>query len=258
MTLSTALAAFFGARKWMKMIRQQAFDEAQEEASLEKVRFLQRLDHELKNPLAAMQIALANLEEAQDADKRIEIRSSMRSQLLRMSYLLGDLRKLASLGKGDIERVPVRVLDLLDDVDAIFGDSEAITQRQFVSDINLDASAVLIGDRDLLQLAVHNVIDNALKFTSPGDRISLVATTDGEEIVITVRDTGRGIPSSDVPHVWEDLYRSSDVRGIPGSGVGLAMVKGIIEQHEGSVAIESTFGTGTTVTLHLPASNDTD
>ncbi|MCA9893058.1 MAG: HAMP domain-containing histidine kinase [Anaerolineae bacterium] len=236
----------------MAMIRAQAFEEAQEEASLEKVRFLQRLDHELKNPLAAMQIALANLEEAQDADKRSEIRSSMRSQLLRMSYLLGDLRKLASLGKGEIERVPVTVTDLLDDLELIFRDSDAFQQRRYVSDFDLDPSLILIGDRDLLQLAFHNVIDNALKFTKSGDKIGLTAYMDDEELVIEVRDTGRGIPPHDIPHVWEDLYRSSDVHGIPGSGVGLAMVKGIIEQHDGSVDIDSTYGAGTIVTLRLP------
>lgn len=234
------------------MIRRQAVEQAQTDTSEEKLRFLQRLDHELKNPLTAMQIALANLEEASDADKGREIRASLRGQVLRMSRLISDLRKLAALEKGQIEQLPVDVGDLLTEVMLAFREEIQSAARQFVLDFDPAALPMLTGDRDLLQLAVYNLIDNAAKFTEPGDVITLRAFSEDDHLVIAVNDTGRGIPQVDLPHVWEDLYRSQTVQGIPGSGVGLAMVKGIIEQHDGTAAIVSSPGAGTTVTLRLP------
>lgn len=241
-----------GVRRWARMIQQRAYDETQTEASLEKLRFLQRLDHELKNPLTAMQIALANLEETSDANRRQEIHTSMRGQLLRMSFLIGDLRKLAALGKGEIERIAVDVGDLLTETTATFADHPDVVLRHFTADFDPDALPTLTGDRDLLQLAIHNLLDNARKFTDPGDRILLQADTEYDQLVIKVTDTGRGIPAADLPHVWEDLYRSADVQGIPGSGVGLAMVKGIVEQHGGNVTASSVFGDATTMTVMIP------
>lgn len=246
------LITLFGLKKWTDMIRQQAYDKALEETALEKQRFLQRLDHELKNPLTAMQIALANLEDTTDLEARREIRAGMRGQILRLSHLISDLRKLASLGKSAIERIPVDVGELLAEVMLVFRDGDLATRRRFISDYNAAALPSLVGDRDLLQLAIYNLMDNACKFTRDGDTITLRATVEDEQLIIAVSDTGRGIPAGDVAHVWEDLYRSPDVQGIPGSGVGLAMVKGIVEQHDGSVMIDSEFGQGTTVTLTLP------
>jgi len=234
------------------MIRQQAYEKAQSEATMEKLRFLQRLDHELKNPLTAMQIALANLEEATDPDRRREIRSSMRGQLLRMSYLIGDLRKLAVLGKGELEHILVDVGDLLLETSQAFQDSQDVSQRQYITDFDQGTLPTIIGDRDMLQLAIYNLLDNAQKFTEAGDTIRLQATSEGDQLIIQVIDTGRGIPEDDLPHIWEDLYRSADVQGVPGSGVGLAMVKGIVEQHDGAIAASSIFRQGTTITLKIP------
>lgn len=249
----TGMAAFLSSmRKWAVLVQKKANEKAQTDVSMERLRFLQRLDHELKNPLTAMQIALANLEEANDAEKRREIRASMRSQLLRISYLIGDLRKLATLERGDFERIPVDVGDLLTEVTLVFRDTDEVAQRHFTTDFEPQYLPNLIGDRDMLQLAVYNVLDNAKKFTEPGDAITLHAYTEGDQLVIQVIDTGRGIPAEDVPHIWEDLHRSPDVQGIPGSGVGLSMVRSIIEQHGGTVSATSTFRSKTTITLQLP------
>lgn len=239
------------ARWWIGRLQERALERAQAEASLEKIRFLQRLDHELKNPLTAMQLALANLAGVDDVEKHHEIHASMHAQIVRMSRLISDLRKLASLEKGLIEQVPIQVSELLTEVARTFADDLETLQRKFIVTID-DDLPIVIGDRDLLQLALYNVLDNARKFTSYADTISLAATLEGNWIALCIVDSGRGIPSDDLPHVWEDLYRSSDVQGIPGSGVGLAMVKGIIEQHGGSVEIDSTYGVQTTITMYLP------
>jgi two-component system OmpR family sensor kinase len=109
------------------------------------------------------------------------------------------------------------------------------------------------GDPDLLLLAVHNLMDNALKFSRPGDTLELHAFEDGAEIVIEVADTGPGIPEDEQPHVWEELYRGVGGRGIPGSGLGLALVRAIAERHNGRATLRSRLGQGTVFTLRLPA-----
>jgi two-component system OmpR family sensor kinase len=110
------------------------------------------------------------------------------------------------------------------------------------------------GDPDLLMLAIHNLLENALKFSHPGDTLELRAFEDGADIVIEVADTGPGIPEDEQPHVWDELFRGEAGRGIPGSGLGLALVRAIAERHNGRASLRSRFGQGTVFSLRLPAS----
>ena len=86
----------------------------------------------------------------------------------------------------------------------------------------------------------------------PGDRIEVRALEDGAAVVVEVADTGPGIPETEVPLVWEELYRGQGARGIPGSGLGLALVRAIAERHGGQVDLRSREGQGTVFTLRLP------
>ena len=108
------------------------------------------------------------------------------------------------------------------------------------------------GDRDLLILAIHNLLDNAIKFSQTNDTIEMRAFEDGTSIVIEIADTGPGIPSSDQDHVWEELYRGEQARGIPGSGLGLALVRAIVTRHNGSITLRSRPGEGTVFIMRLP------
>jgi two-component system OmpR family sensor kinase len=108
------------------------------------------------------------------------------------------------------------------------------------------------GDPDLLFLAVHNLLTNAIKFTQPGDRIEVRAQEDGASVLIEVADTGPGIPEDEIPMVWEELYRGQGARGVAGSGLGLALVRAIAERHGGAVGLRSREGQGTVFALRLP------
>ena len=109
------------------------------------------------------------------------------------------------------------------------------------------------GDPDLLLLAIHNLLDNAVKFTSPGDTIEVRAFDDRSDIVIEVADTGPGIPVTEIDRVWEELYRGEQARSVPGSGLGLPLVRAIIEKHGGNVGLRSRPDQGTVFSVHLPA-----
>src|SRR5690606_4516942 len=106
-------------------------------------------------------------------------------------------------------------------------------------------------DEDLLTLVLYNLLDNAYKYTQPNDAIT-VRIHGHQDLRIEVQDTGIGISPEALTHVWEELYRASHIAHIPGSGIGLALVRAIVERHQGTVAIESELEVGTTVYIQIP------
>lgn len=116
----------------------------------------------------------------------------------------------------------------------------------------------ICADADRLRQVLLNIVDNALKFTPVSGRVELIASSgSGGEIVIQVLDTGVGIPTEALPHVFDRFYRADPARvrsplQIGGNGLGLAIAKELIEMHRGKIAINSTLGAGTTVTITLP------
>jgi two-component system OmpR family sensor kinase len=234
--------------------RKQAVERASAAAAADRRRFLRRLDHELKNPLTAIRAGLANLAEASSQDVQQETLSSVETQILRISHLVADLRKLAELETRPLERAPVDITALLEEAVNVTKDLPETTDRLITLALPQAPWPLphVAGDWDLLFLAVYNLLDNARKFTHAGDTLEVRAFEDGAMIVIEVADTGPGIPEEDILHVWEELYRGKGARSIPGSGLGLALVRAIIERHGGSASVRSRAGQGTVFALRLP------
>jgi two-component system OmpR family sensor kinase len=103
-----------------------------------------------------------------------------------------------------------------------------------------------------LFLAIYNPIDNALKFTKPGDTIELRAAEEDGAVAIEIADTGPGIPEEEIDQVWDELYRGEGARGVPGSGLGLALVRAIVSRHGGTTDIRSRPEQGTQITIRIP------
>jgi two-component system, OmpR family, sensor kinase len=230
--------------------------ETAEAASEERRRFLRRLDHELKNPLTAIRAGLVNLADSSDGDTHKAALVSVEAQTMRLSRLSADLRKLAELELRLVERSAVDTSALLREVFGMAQEQPGAAGRDLTLSIpNAPWPLPQIqGDPDLLLLAVHNLLENALKFSKRGDTIELRASEDGSEIVIEVADTGPGIPREEQPHVWEELYRGEAAQNVPGSGIGLALVRAIAERHNGRVSVRSRVGQGTVFSLRLPIS----
>lgn len=224
------------------------------EAAAERRRFLQRLDHELKNPLTAIRAGLANLTNGPSEASRAEALASVEMQVLRLSQLTADLRKLADLETRSLERGPVDVAELLQEVVALAQEQPNVDARHLTLTLPQAPWPVpeVLGDWDLLFLAIYNLLDNALKFTRPGDTVEVRAFDDRAYVVVEVADTGPGIPEEELPRVWEELYRGQGARGVPGSGLGLALSRTILERHGGQVQMRSRAGQGTAVTIRLP------
>jgi two-component system OmpR family sensor kinase len=230
---------------------QHQLQDSRQRMMAERRRFLQRLDHELKNPLTAILTGLNNLGDvSRDAYIKQET-AAVQTQVRRLNLLVADLRKLAALETIPIEKTEVDLAGLLkDEVEAL----KEATGRE----INLMLPSApwplpaVEGDQDLLLLAVHNLLDNALKFTDPEDTVEMRASEDSGHILVEVADTGPGIPEEEGDHVWDELYRGQGARGVEGSGLGLALVKMIIERHGGTVGLRSQVGKGTVFSMRLP------
>lgn len=235
-----------------------AVRDAATEAARDRLRLLMRLDHELKNPLTAIRAGLANVEQAAAAaaagTSGAAALASVSAQANRITRLLGDLRKLADLETQEIEAAPVDLTGLLDEVTGAVGEMPAAGERVIrVSVPQAPWPLPLIeGDRDLLFIALQNLVANAVKFSAPGDTVEVRASEDGHWLLLEVADTGSGIPADEIGEVWQELARGRAARGLPGTGLGLALVRVIVVRHGGRVAIHSRDGQGTVVSIRLP------
>lgn len=220
--------------------------------------FLRRLDHEIKNPLTGLRAALVNMQETQKAEERQHAVENAGRAVSRLTRLLADLRKLSDLGERPIELARVDVPDLLQDA----VDAAHVLPAYDGREVSLLIPKVpspfpnITGDRDLLVLAVYNLIENALKFTCDEDSVEVRALEDGQAIVIEVADSGVGIPAEDLPKIFDELYRGSNARSTEGSGLGLALVNRIVALHNGKIYVRSSQmePRGTVFTIRLPVS----
>ena len=231
--------------------------QAAAEATRDRLRFLMRLDHELKNPLTAMRAGLVNIYQAGPgglAGGTSAALASVSAQADRITRLVSDLRKLADLETQDIETAPVDLPSLLREV--IEAGGEIPGARQRILRVSVPQAPWPLphieGDRDLLFIAIQNLLSNAVKFSAPGDTVEVRASEDDDGLLLEVADTGTGIPPDEIGQVWQELARGRAARSLPGTGIGLALVRVITTRHGGRVAIRSREGQGTVVSLRLP------
>lgn len=239
-----------------KIAQKQA--EAQNEQVLSQRRFFQRLDHELKNPLTIIRLGLVNLQQSPDMNgeqghslERISI------QVQRLQKLVVDLRLLYELDASRIERKQVNLKELMEEAIELSGQVAESTGR-----INLNIQQVpwpvsdIWGDRDLLVLVFRNLLDNALKFSAENDKVEVRVTEDGRMANVEIVDTGTGIPPEELAHIFEELYRGENARGVPGSGLGLKLVERIIALHHGNIQVRSKPDLGSVFTIKLPLASE--
>jgi len=252
---ATVLAATALCRWRTEQARRQSTAALLSRVAEDRLRFLRRLDHELKNPLTAIRAGLANLAETTGAHNEDGTLASVEAEVLRLSHLTADLRKLAELETRPLEKASVDLVELLREALDLAREQTKAHGRQLALTVPQAPWPLpsVLGDWDLLFLAVYNLLDNALKYTRPGDTIEIRALEDGDTVVLEVADTGPGIPEAEKPHVWEELFRGKEARGVRGSGLGLALVQAIVEGHGGTAGMRSRTGQGTVFTLRLPA-----
>ncbi len=223
--------------------------------------FVANASHELRTPLAALSGFIETLQGSarDDTKARERFLAIMQEQARRMARLIDDLLSLSRI-ELNAHRRPDKPVDLVPIVRQVVDGLETLARDRGVS-VNIDGenALLILGDRDELVRLFENLVENALKYGAPGKRVDIKlaagTTVDGEpEAQVAVRDYGPGIAPEHLPRLTERFYRVdvTESRAQGGTGLGLALVKHILNRHRGRLTIDSAPGTGATFTVHLP------
>jgi two-component system phosphate regulon sensor histidine kinase PhoR len=226
--------------------------------------FVANASHELRTPLAALSGFIETLQgpAREDAKARERFLDIMQEQARRMARLIDDLLSLSRI-ELNAHRQPDTPIDLAPIVGQVADSLQTLARDRAVT-VNIEAAGALkvLGDHDELVRVLENLVENALKYGASGKRVDIrlapAKGLDGEpEAQVSVRDYGPGIAPEHLPRLTERFYRVDvrESRAQGGTGLGLALVKHILNRHRGRLSIESTLGAGATFIVHLPVAH---
>jgi signal transduction histidine kinase len=219
--------------------------------------FVANASHELRTPLtlirASAEVAYHDLQG--DPENRMLL-ADVIQEVDQMTRLVDDLLFLSRLDAKRVilKRSRIELFDLLGEAQR---EGEQLANGRNILIRIEEASGTLLADRTRLSQVLRNLLDNSLHHTPDGGVITLAAGRSGNIVRITVTDSGEGIPTENLPYVFDRFYQVDSARNIDGSGLGLSIAKSLVEAHQGWIKIESQLGHGACVTVELP-SGDAD
>jgi signal transduction histidine kinase len=248
------VALFFSHLVHHARMRERAVEESHEREL--RLDLLSAVSHDLKNPLGVID-SLAELMldgnagplNPQQADLARRIQASTR-QVLTLSQNLIDAERVEA-GQLVLQRRHTNLITVIDDALVVAGSASAIKGVALQSSIEPSLPALSI-DAVQMERVIANLLGNAIKFTPAGGRVRLSVRRQRETLVMSVSDDGPGIPPEEIPHLAKRHFRGARSRGVDGSGLGLFIVRAVVEAHSGTLRIASGIGGGTTITVTLP------
>jgi heavy metal sensor kinase len=227
-----------------------------EDAVQQMRQFTASISHELRTPLTALRgEAEVALMEARTPEAYRRVLASQLEEFDKLTQMINRLLTLARAEGGEIHLATDRV-NVSDLVSSLAAQMEPmVSWKNIHLQVNVDDDIFVGGDRDWLESAVLNLLDNAIKFTPEGGEVNVAVSMKDRSMRLDIRDTGIGIPSEALPHVFERFFRAEPSRSkeFEGAGLGLALVKWVVENHHGRVGVESEIGKGSCFTIWLPA-----
>ena len=221
--------------------------------------FVANVSHELKTPIGALGLLSEAILGAKDQpDAVVKFASRMQNEAKRLTELVQEIIDLSRLQSSDPlqKAVAVEINDVV---------REAVDQAQFSSEqrgISVEIGelqdATVIGDREQLITAVHNLVENAVNYSPEQTKVSIVTKRNGDLVEVSVTDQGIGIAESELNRIFERFYRVDPARSrlTGGTGLGLSIVKHVAQNHGGDVKVWSKLGVGSTFTLQLPVAQE--
>lgn len=225
--------------------------------------FVAQATHELRTPLTNMRLYLETAIDEGDADPdlRANCLNVINDEAGRLERIVTDMLSVAEIESGSMKlnRNDVRMDELLRGIEA---DYQAQADAKGIGfAIHLPPKTPVIqADREKLAAAVHNLVGNAIKYTPDGGKVNVTLDVGPREMSIEVVDTGLGIAPDDATRVFEKFYRASDrrIKGITGTGLGLALAREMVRLHGGDIALQSQLDQGSTFTVTLPISENNE
>ena len=218
--------------------------------------FVSNASHELKTPLSTMKILIESLlyQDPMDPGMTKEFLGDINKEIDRLSRIVSDLLTLVNIDSGGMK---LKLADL--DLNGLLQEQvRRLAPLARENGIELDCAAKetmeVNGDALKLQQVVYNIIDNAIKYTPRGGSVTATISRQGKKALLTIQDTGIGIPAEDLPHIFDRFYRVDKARSreTGGTGLGLSIVRQIVQLHGGDIRAESEPGKGTAFIVELP------
>jgi signal transduction histidine kinase len=219
---------------------------------------LDNVAHDLRTPMARLR---AGAETALRSGQNMNVyREALADcidesdQILKMLNILMDI----SEAETGAMKLDLKVFDLTTIIEETVDVYRYLAEeKDLMIQRTVPSSLCLKADPHRVRQAIGNLLDNAIKYTPAGGKVDLNAHVDGKDTIITVKDTGIGIPPEDLPRIWDRLFRGDRSRSSRGLGLGLSLVKAVIEAHGGKVAAMSESGGGSLFAIYLPSYNNT-
>lgn len=216
--------------------------------------FVSTISHDLRSPLTAILGYIELLDRAGPVnDLQRDFINRVQTSVHSITALVNDLLNLGRIESGfDTRKETISLPVVIDASLQAFDDR--LKRSGLILTRNIpDELPALFGNPIQIRQMVDNLLDNAIKYTAEGGKVKLEIQLDGKQLIFQVSDTGSGIPPLDMPYIFDKFYRASNTTSeIPGSGLGLSIVKSIIESHQGRIWVDSTIDKGTNVTVVLP------
>ncbi len=225
--------------------------------------FVRVATHELRAPLGAALSLMRNVEHGYAGDLTERQRQILRRVTLRLEglqTLIDDLLTLARSREASVAHAPLEPISVRAVLERVIERERPFAERkQIALDVEMDeAEGVVLAGEMGLQIIFGNLLNNAIKYTPEGGRVTVRYRVAEGAVTVQVQDTGIGIPQKDLPHIFEEFYRASNAKKsrIVGTGIGLTTVRTLVERYNGTIQLESAEGQGTTFTVVFPQVSD--
>ena len=227
---------------------------AQELSGVETLRtdFVANVSHELKTPLAVMQNYGTMLQaEHLPEEQRLEYAKAITDACRRLANLIANILKLSKLENQQIYPV-VTEYDLSEQICACLLQFEEAWEKKGIDiETDIEDGVMIRSDAELLSHVWNNLFSNAIKFTEPGGRVSVSLKTTEHDLTVRVSDTGCGMSPEVGAHIFDKFYQGDTSHSTQGNGLGLALVKRVVDIMQGEIGVESAVGKGSTFTVRL-------